>query len=169
MSLWRHLRAICLLPGTGAGLVPAAILVLTGTDIGWSLEGPLQALPILAGGELILAGLIVMYWTISLFASQGGGTLAPWDPTVRLVVRGPYRYVRNPMIWGVALVLLGEAALFGSLWVLAWCGVFLALNAIWFPLVEEPALRRRFGGEYAEYESNVRRWIPRRGRWVPPR
>jgi protein-S-isoprenylcysteine O-methyltransferase Ste14 len=106
-----------------------------------------------------------MYRTISLFAREGEGTLAPWDPTRRLVVRGPYRFVRNPMITGVLCVLLGEAALFGSAGILALAAAFLAVNAVWFPLVEEPALRRRFGAEYDAYSRNVPRWLPRRTPW----
>jgi protein-S-isoprenylcysteine O-methyltransferase Ste14 len=84
-----------------------------------------------------------------------------------MVIVGPYRYVRNPMITGVTLVLLGEAALLGSLGILVWAAVFLALNAIWMPLVEEPGLADRFGDEYAEYRRNVPRWVPRRTPWTP--
>ena len=101
------------------------------------------------------------------FATEGEGTLAPWDPPRRLVVRGPYRYVRNPMITGVLLVLLGEAALFGSPWILAWAAAFFAVNAVWFPLVEEPGLVQRFGREYEDYRRAVPRWLPRRHPWPP--
>jgi protein-S-isoprenylcysteine O-methyltransferase Ste14 len=110
-----------------------------------------------------------MQRTISLFAREGKGTLAPWDPTQRLVVRGPYRYVRNPMITGVLSILLGEAALFGSLWVLAWWLAFFAINAVYFPLIEEPGLRGRFGDEYERYRRSVPRWIPRRRPWTQAR
>ena len=168
-NMWRQLRAIGLLPGVSAGVVPFTILALTGTDVGWGLDGPLRVLPILGGIALICAGLLVMYRTIALFARDGEGTLAPWDPPRRLVVRGPYRYVRNPMITGVLTVLLGEAAVFGSPWVLAWAGAFLAINCVWFPLVEEPGLRRRFGSRYDDYRDNVPRWLPRRTPWTVPR
>jgi protein-S-isoprenylcysteine O-methyltransferase Ste14 len=72
------------------------------------------------------------------------------------------------MIVGVALVLLGEASIFGSLWVLAWAAVFLCANAVWFPLVEEPGLERRFGGDYRAYRQKVPRWVPRRSPWTGP-
>jgi protein-S-isoprenylcysteine O-methyltransferase Ste14 len=168
MSFWRQLRAIGLLPGVGVVVVPAAIVIVTGTDVGWGLDGALQALPVAVGAAAIGAGLLLMWRTISLFAREGEGTLAPWDPTQRLVVRGPYRYVRNPMITGVLLILLGEAALLGSEWVLAWCLAFFAVNAVYFPLVEEPGLRRRFGDEYERYCRDVPRWIPRRRPWTQP-
>jgi protein-S-isoprenylcysteine O-methyltransferase Ste14 len=167
--MWRHVRAIGLLPGISAGVIPATILVLTTGDVGLGLDGPLQVVPVIAGGALICAGLLVMYRTIALFAREGEGTLAPWDPPRKLVVLGSYRYVRNPMITGVLTVLLGEAFLFGSPWVAAWAAAFFAGNAVWFPLVEEPGLRKRYGEDYEDYRRNVPRWLPRRGPWEPRR
>ncbi len=163
--MWRHLRAIGMLPGVAAIAVPAVLLATTDFEIGWGLDGALGALPVIAGAALVCAGLALMYRTIALFAHDGDGTLAPWDPTRRLVVRGPYRFVRNPMITGVLCLLLGEAALFGSIGILTWAAAFLAVNAVWFPLVEEPGLRRRFGAEYEAYRRNVPRWLPRRTPW----
>lgn len=108
-----------------------------------------------------------MAWTVSLFARVGGGTLAPWDPTSRLVVLGPYRHVRNPMITGVLAILLGEASLFGSLPLLLWFAAVFAVNAVYLPLVEEPGLRTRFGADYEAYRANVPRWLPRLRPWDP--
>jgi protein-S-isoprenylcysteine O-methyltransferase Ste14 len=168
MSVWRQLRAIGLLPGVGTIGVPAAVVLLADSvNVGWGLPFPVSVLPILLGIVLIAFGLLLMYRTISLFASAGEGTLAPWDPTQRLVVRGPYRHVRNPMISGVLSILLGEAALLGSIPLLAWFAAFFAANAIYMPLVEERALERRFGDDYATYKRNVPRWIPRRRPWTP--
>jgi protein-S-isoprenylcysteine O-methyltransferase Ste14 len=167
MSLWRHLRAILLLPGVVTVPIPAAILAVGGADIGWGLDSPWGAVPVIAGAVLILLGIALWYRTVMLFASEGEGTLAPWDPTRKLVVRGPYRYVRNPMIAGVLLVLAGEAALFGSPWLLVWAGVFFAANAVWFPRVEEPGLVERFGSDYEAYRRAVPRWVPRRRPWSP--
>jgi protein-S-isoprenylcysteine O-methyltransferase Ste14 len=168
-STARHIRAIGLLPGFVLVGFPALILALTGIEVGWGLDGALQALPVLGGAALIAAGLTLMYRTIALFAHEGEGTLAPWDPTRKLVVRGPYRHVRNPMIVGVLTVVLGEAAVFGSPPLATWAGVFFALNAIWFPLVEEPGLVERFGSDYEEYRRHVPRWIPRASPWSPGR
>ena len=122
----------------------------------------------IGGASLIVAGLALWYRTVRLFAVAGDGTLAPWDPTRKLVVLGPYRHTRNPMIVAVVVVLAGEAALFGSLPILVWTAAFLAVNAIWFPLVEEPGLVKRFGAEYDEYRRAVPRWVPRRTPWTPP-
>jgi len=162
----RHAQAIGVLPGLGVAGIPALVLALTDFDIGWGLDGALQVLPILAGAIMIGAGLSLMYRTISLFAREGEGTLAPWDPTRKLVVRGPYRFVRNPMIVGVLAVVLGEAALFGSPALAIWAVVFFAVNAVWFPLVEEPGLVQRFGQDYETYRRHVPRWLPRRTPWT---
>jgi protein-S-isoprenylcysteine O-methyltransferase Ste14 len=160
VSVWRQLRAIALLPVMVTVVVPTFILWRSGFELGpW----PLAAL----GVALIALGLVLVSWTVTLFARIGRGTLAPWDPTAHFVVAGPYRHVRNPMISGVLTVLLGEAALFGSLPLLAWFGAVFALNAIYFPLVEEPGLRERFGEDYERYRANVPRWLPRFRPWEP--
>lgn len=170
MSLWRHVRAIGLLPGTVTVVVPAAILLVTrSVNVGWGFPGVSAALPVLAGVVLLAFGLFLLYRTIRLFGGAGEGTLAPWDPPRRLVVAGPYRHVRNPMISGVLFVLAGEAALLGSPALAAWLALFFGVNAAYFPLVEEPGLERRFGDDYRLYRRNVPRWIPRRTPWALPR
>ena len=168
MSVWRHVRAAVLLPGTVTIVIPAIIVATSGTSVGWELDGPWSALLVLAGAILILLGLALWYRTVTLFAREGEGTLAPWDPTRKLVVLGPYRHVRNPMITGVLVVLIGEAVLVGSPWVLAWAGIFFVGNAIWFRRIEEPGLIERFGDEYEEYRRAVPRWVPRRRAWTQP-
>lgn len=164
MSAWRQIRAIALLPGTVTVLVPTIVLLLSGTNIGWGLDGVAAALPVLLGFVLIAAGFSLWLWTVRLFARLGKGTLAPWDPTRRLVVEGPYRYVRNPMIAAVLAVLAGEAALFGSLGLAVWLAAFFAVNHAYFVLREEPGLERRFGDDYRAYKRDVPRWLPTRRR-----
>ncbi len=169
MSLWRHVRAVGLLPGTVTVVIPAAILVATGSvRVGWGLPGAAAALLVVAGVLLLVFGLVLLYRTIRLFAGAGQGTLAPWDPPRRLVVEGPYRHVRNPMISAVLFVLAGEAVLLGSPPLAAWLALFFAVNAAYFPLAEEPGLERRFGDDYRLYRRNVPRWIPRRTPWSGP-
>jgi protein-S-isoprenylcysteine O-methyltransferase Ste14 len=158
----RQLLAVALLPFSVAVVLPTALAVGYGIDLGWALPGPLAAILVVAGVASIAAGLRLAGQTILLFRTVGEGTLAPWDPTRRLVLRGPYRRVRNPMITGVGLILLGEALVLGSPPILAELGVFALANATYIPLVEEPGLVRRFGEEYEEYRRNVPRWLPRR-------
>ncbi|MDZ4278570.1 MAG: isoprenylcysteine carboxylmethyltransferase family protein, partial [Dehalococcoidia bacterium] len=161
--MWRHLRAILLLPALATLIVPAALLYLTrSVRVGWGLPGPLAVAPIFVAGGLIAAGLGLFAWTVRAFAVVGQGTLAPWDPPRRFVASGVYRYVRNPMITGVICILLGEAALVGSLPLLGWAGAFLLANAVYIPFVEERDLERRFGEDYRAYQRQVPRWVPRR-------
>ena len=146
-------------------LVPLLVLLANCSNVGWGLaEGP-AVLAVLLGVALIGAGFALWLWTVRLFARVGRGTLAPWDPTRHLVIEGPYRHVRNPMIVAVLTVLAGEAALFGSPPLLIWCAVFFGLNHVFFLVHEEPGLARRFGDEYRAYASNVPRWLPRRTPW----
>jgi protein-S-isoprenylcysteine O-methyltransferase Ste14 len=168
VTAWRQARAIALLPGAVSVLVPAGVLIGTGSNVGWGLGGVVVALPVLLGFTLIAAGFVLWLWTVRLFARVGGGTLAPWDPTRSLVVEGPYHHVRNPMITAVLAVLAGEAALFGSPALLIWFAAFFAINCAFFWLYEEPGLERRFGEDYRTYKRNVPRWLPRRTPWTPP-
>jgi protein-S-isoprenylcysteine O-methyltransferase Ste14 len=119
------------------------------------------------GGALICLGLLLLVATIRLFVTVGKGTLAPWNPPRRLVIRGIYRHVRNPMIAGVFIILLGEAVLAASLPLLGWFAVFVIVNAVYISLFEEPGLVRRFGDNYLAYQQNVPRWIPRLRPWEP--
>jgi protein-S-isoprenylcysteine O-methyltransferase Ste14 len=168
MSAWRLARPILILPGVVTVLVPA--LILLGSDgprVGWGLPLVPALLPSVAGAGLIGLGLLLAVRTTALFVTEGEGTPAPWDPPTRLVVRGPYRHVRNPMISGVFCLLLGEAALLGSPPLMVWFAAVLAVNAVYLPLVEEPGLVRRFGKDYEIYRDYVPRWVPRLRPWSP--
>ncbi len=168
MAPWRQARAIALLPGNVTIVVPALILALgSGPDLAWGLGGILAVPAVAVGAALILAGFAVWVWTVRLFSRLGEGTLAAWDPTRRLVVEGPYRHVRNPMISAVAAVLAGEAIVLGSVGLLLWAGIFLAINFAYFLAFEEPGLERRFGEDYRAYRAAVPRWVPRRRPWQP--
>jgi protein-S-isoprenylcysteine O-methyltransferase Ste14 len=103
------------------------------------------------------------------FVARGRGTPAPFDAPRRLVVSGPYRYVRNPMYVGSGLFLAGCAILFSEFSiVLLWYALTIAIGVNLFILLyEEPTLRRKFDGDYHEYCRNVHRWIPRLRPWQP--
>lgn len=98
--------------------------------------------------------------TIVLFVNEGSGTLAPWDPPRRFVVAGPYRYVRNPMLLSVFVLIIAESVALNSWFLFIWALVFFALNTAYFALIEEPRLEQRFGEDYVHYKSAVRRWMP---------
>ena len=159
------LFALVILPGNVLLVIPAAIL--------WSTEGTGYAAewasfdrpPFWLAIALGAAALVLMAWTCRLFLGSGGGTPAPWAPPTRLVVRGPYRHVRNPMISGVLAFLLAEALILESWPIAAWAMLFFLANAIYFPFSEEPALEERFGDDYRRYKAHVRRWVPRLRPW----
>ena len=161
-------KTIIVLPGTVLIFIPAAILLVTqDSRFAPALASPTQIwfwLALLAA----TIGLALSGWAVTLFMKFGQGTPAPWDPPKRLVIQGPYRYVRNPMITGALLVLLAEAILFQSLMIATWMTVFFIGNAIYFPLIEENGLEQRFGDEYREYKTHVPRWIPRLRAWTGP-
>jgi protein-S-isoprenylcysteine O-methyltransferase Ste14 len=161
LKILRLLLSILLLPFIVVVVVPYGLLSASaaaglhwyeGTLIAWVMRVP--------GVAACLAGLALFAWCVSLFARVGEGTLAPWDPARKLVAAGPYRFVRNPMIAGVALMLFGET-LYWSAWPLGvWACVFVGLNHFYFILSEEPGLEKRFGERYRAYKAAVPRWLP---------
>ncbi|MDH3555764.1 MAG: isoprenylcysteine carboxylmethyltransferase family protein [Deltaproteobacteria bacterium] len=161
----RLVKTIIVLPGTVLVFIPGAILLATqDTRFALELASPAKIWFWLALFAAII-GLALSGWAATLFVKLGQGTPAPWDPPKRLVIRGPYRHVRNPMIAGALLVLLAEAILFQSLPIATWMTVFFIGNAIYFPLIEEKGLEKRFGDEYRNYKANVPRWLPRIRPW----
>lgn len=115
----------------------------------------------IVGIAIAFAGALLALWCILTFALIGKGTPAPFDPPRHLVIRGPYRYVRNPMYIGAGLALIGAAMLYRSA---ALVGYLLVLAVAIHALVlgyEEPTLTRLFGADYANYRAAVRRWVPR--------
>jgi protein-S-isoprenylcysteine O-methyltransferase Ste14 len=116
------------------------------------------------GGMLVtVLGAALALWCVLAFAFVGKGTPAPFDPPRRLVVRGPYRFVRNPMYIGAAIALAGAALVWRSWALFGYTLVFLAVAHTFVVFYEEPTLRRLFGEAYARYCHDVHRWRPRRG------
>jgi protein-S-isoprenylcysteine O-methyltransferase Ste14 len=118
-------------------------------------------MPQVSGMMIAATGAVVALWCILVFALVGKGTPAPFDPPRRLVVRGPYRHVRNPMYLGAGLALAGAALYYQSFELLGYTGVFFVFAHLFVVLYEEPTLRRSFGAEYTAYCQTVRRWWPR--------
>jgi protein-S-isoprenylcysteine O-methyltransferase Ste14 len=132
------------------------------TGLGVSRPSPAGVAQV-AGAALVVAGALLALTCVFVFARRGRGTPVPLDPPRRLVVSGPYRFVRNPMAIGVGSALAGVALFYQSAQFLVAVVVFmLGIHAmIW--LYEEPTLRRTFGPEYDAYCGRVNRWIPRFG------
>jgi len=153
----RSLFWVAVMPGLFAGYVP------------WRFFGVGQVRPTvtnpahLVGLAALGLGVVLLGACIWQFASTGRGTLSPADPPTTLVVRGLYRYVRNPMYLCVSAIVLGEVLLAGSgALFMYWAVWFLAAN-LFVRGYEEPVLRRQFGPAYEEYMRRVPRWFPRLG------
>jgi protein-S-isoprenylcysteine O-methyltransferase Ste14 len=118
-----------------------------------------------AGCVVIVLGAVVILESFARFALQGLGTPAPVMPPKHLVVRGFYRFVRNPMYVAVLSLIVGQALLFGNVALLEY-GAAVAVGFHLFVMgYEEPTLRKTFSGEYADFCANVPRWIPRLRPW----
>jgi len=142
-----------LVPGTVAVLIPR-----------WLLSGfylPDNAPFKWLGIALIGLGAAIYFRCAWEFAVRGLGTPAPIAPTKFLVTTALHRHVRNPMYIGVALVILGEAALFRSLHLVLYAAVMLGTAHLFVIYYEEPTLRRQFGESYQQYCRSVPRWIPK--------
>jgi len=122
------------------------------------------------GWIVVAIGAAIALPCVWQFAWRGLGTPFPLDPPRRFVVSGPYRFVRNPMYFGMGIAMLGEAMVFPhatKILLLEWA-VAAVLASIFIGAYEEPALRQMFGEDYETYCRNVRRWIPRFTPWSLP-
>ena len=160
MALVGSALFLAIAAGIGAGLVPWWLSR-------WEVQGPLFGFPPIRalGALLIVLGIPVLLDSFARFALQGVGTPAPVFPTRYLVVKGFYRYVRNPIYLAVVSVILGQGMILGNVNILAygvvaWLGTHLFVVAY-----EEPTLRKSFGAQYDAFCANVPRWVPRLSPW----
>lgn len=144
-------------PGSVAILLPHLVFRQSGNGVnawnlgGWKLVGYLP----------LTAGVAIYLWCAWDFAVKGLGTPAPIDAPQILVVKGLYRYVRNPMYLGVLCIIAAWIIFWESTVVLAYFVAVYLLVHLFVVFYEEPTLRRKFGAEYEEYCRRVPRWVPR--------
>lgn len=154
----KNLLFTVVMPGSVGAWLPLWIAADRGRTVGggpWPLRQALGWVPIVLGAGIYL-------WCVWDFATFGRGTPAPIDAPKRLVVRGLYRYVRNPMYVGVLTVIIGWCVFFGLSVLFAYLVAVAAMFHMFVLFYEEPTLRRRFGAEYETYCRTVRRWLPGR-------
>lgn len=154
--LLKNLLFTFLVPGTVGGWLP--------WWLGAHSPFPLPSLP--PGVRWLAApafaiGVAIYGWCVWDFMTHGRGTPAPIDPPRRLVIRGLYHRVRNPMYVGVLSAIAGWALWFRSVDVLAYAVVLAVGFHVFVRCVEEPGLRARFGEDYAQYCREVPRWWPK--------
>ena len=141
-------------PGVVAGLVPWWLT-------GWQMGAPFLAPVRVGGAVLAAAGVIALLAAFAQFAIQGRGTPAPAAPTEELVVRGLYRYVRNPMYLAVLAVIIGQALWLNRPVLLVYAAAVAAACITFVYGYEQPTLTRRYGAEYLAYKRSVPGWWPR--------
>jgi protein-S-isoprenylcysteine O-methyltransferase Ste14 len=143
-----------LVPGTVGVYVPQR-LKIDGVELALLFRAP--------GVALFACGAAMYLWCAWDFATKGLGTPAPIDPPRVLVIRGLYRFTRNPMYVGVLSLILGQGLYYGSRSVALYGCVVLGFFHAFVRLYEEPTLKRSFGAQYEEYCRKVPRWIFRMG------
>jgi len=114
----------------------------------------------IAGLPIVALGFALVLWCLVTFAFVGRGTAAPFDPPRKLVIVGPYRFVRNPIYIGAIVTMLGAAMFLWSGWLAVYALAVLIVTHLLVILYEEPHLRRVFGQPYEDYLRTVHRWIP---------
>jgi protein-S-isoprenylcysteine O-methyltransferase Ste14 len=150
--------------GTYAALFIGLVLVyLPARFLSWSgiVRPAVIGAPQVAGTIMVTIGTATALWCVFTFVFIGKGTPAPFDPPRKLVVRGPYRFVRNPMYIGAGITLAGAALFYQSLSIFIYTCLFFLATHLFVVLYEEPTLRRTFGDEYEAYFGRVSRWLPR--------
>lgn len=152
LLLLKNLLFTVVVPGTVAIYLPLLV----------AESRPVATGAVLAAALLLFAvGASVYAWCVWNFASFGRGTPAPIDAPKHLVVRGLYRYTRNPMYVGVLTFILGWVVLFRSLDVLLYALAVATCFHLFVLLYEERHLKQVFPDEYADYCGHVGRWLPR--------
>jgi len=152
---FKNLLFTVLVPGFVAGWMPLVFLLRRARlPAAWTTQH-------YAAVPLLLAGVALYLACVWLFGASGRGTPAPIDPPRKLVMRGPYRWVRNPMYLAVLLFVLGEAVFFLSLTLLLYAVCLASAFQVFVMLIEEPGLQRRYGAMYSDYCNITNRWLPR--------
>jgi len=110
---------------------------------------------------LLSLGWFICGWTFLTFI-QAKGTPVPFNPPPRLVTSGLYAYVRNPMLSGLFIFLIGLGTLLGSLsLIFIFTPLFILVNVLYLKAVEEKEMEKKFGMQYLDYKKKVPMFIPR--------
>ncbi len=154
-------------PSDGAAVrFPPPFVYLIAVTVGVLLQAFLLPLPLnLPTGARIVVGLAlaVLGFTLGGFAfglfRRTGQDPAPWKSTPEIVSTGIFRFTRNPMYVGMALVQAGIGLGLGNAWIVALVPVSLAVVYATAVRHEEAYLERKFGRSYLSYKASVRRWL----------
>ena len=152
--LFRNLIFTILQPGLVVGLIPYLLIQRTS-----NLEWNFNELNHLLGGIIFLIGFAILLLCVFRFATEGKGTISPADRTKELVIKGLYRFSRNPMYVGIILILIGQTIFVKSIYLLIYTILVFISFHIFIKYIEEPRLKRDFKDDYELYIRKVRRWL----------
>lgn len=144
--------------------LPPPVIYVAAFAVGLALQArfPLPFLPRSAalglGGVIAAVGALFIVTSIPAML-RGHGTLNTAGPSAALVLSGPYRFSRNPMYLGLALLFIGVAVLFAVVWALLLVIPLVLYTQVRVIVPEERYLERTFGDRYRAYSSRVRRWL----------
>ncbi|MBC2845438.1 methyltransferase family protein [Winogradskyella flava] len=156
LSLYiKNLFFFILQPGLVVGLIPYMLIRYQLRSI---LNTDFNVLSYL-GLVIMISGLAIALYCVYRFIVDGRGTLSPAHRTKTLVVKGLYKYSRNPMYVGMLLVLIGEVIFTGSMRLLVYTILVGVAFHLFVIFVEEPRLTRDFKADYLEYMNTVNRWF----------
>jgi len=150
----------------GVRIIPPAVY-LGGLAIGYLLDliwhvpiaPPGWSLVVrLVGGAATVLGLWLMLSAATLFRRLGTA-VPPWEPTSTLATEGPYRFTRNPMYLGMALIVGGLGLIGNAVWPLLALVPVIVIIRTQVIAREERYLEAKFGYEYRILETRVRRWL----------
>jgi len=137
------------------------IFLLLGVALKYAVPAPVpvsRAISAIGGIVILVIGLGFIA-SARIWFHRTGQNPAPWKPSPALILRGPYRFTRNPMYLGVTLVVLGLGLAANNLWISLFA--FPALMIVHFIAVlpEEKYLSEQFGESYRAYVAQVRRYL----------
>jgi protein-S-isoprenylcysteine O-methyltransferase Ste14 len=146
-------------------LAPPPLIFLGGLIIGWLLAWLFPGHSLLPSGWNQISGMILIAIGLVIIVAaivqmrRAQTNVEPWKPTTKILDTGLYSISRNPIYIAMTLVYLGIAFLVNSFWFLP--PLILVLPAIYYGVIlrEEKYLERKFGDEYLNYKTSVRRWF----------
>ena len=160
MKKLEYFKVVLIFPGNVLITIPLIIFFLTKKTYSYNLIN-LNSLLFYISLLFLILGFWLTIWSVRIFYNHGGdGTPGPWKPVSKLIIAGPYCYVRNPMLMGVFFLLLFESILFSSMPIFYWFLIFFIGNIFYFKNIEEKDLIKRFGEDYKNYRDKVSMFIP---------
>jgi len=131
-----------------------------GLEAAWGIELPRFLLLKYAGVVLMNLGGVLALSCAVLMRLNGRGSISPFASPASLVRRGPYAWVRHPMMWAGNFVLIGLTLIYSSPLLALWLLIWSRFAAVYIARYEEPYLESVFGDAYRDYCRTTPRWFP---------